>query len=123
MPEEIYGKLLDRIEKLFEPLEREIGDIKRHLDTIVKDYRQLHVDLEILKSNKTLSFHDLQIEEIKERAEKLEQEIHRLELITNEVKSDTLIQGKNWTRVVDTIFKVIIAGIGTYILYILGIKE
>lgn len=98
-----------------------VDSIQRKIDILYDKSHNLMMDIEILKKDRNIIGYSEKIESIEEKAIKLKEEVHRIEMIVNALKIFEESNKQRWGRVIDISFKVAVT-LGTgYLLYLFGI--
>lgn len=98
-----------------------VDSIQRKIDILYDKSHNLMMDIEILKKDRNITGYSEKIEDIEEKAIKLKEEVHRIEMIVNALKIFEESNKQRWGRVIDILFKVAVT-LGTgYLLYLFGI--
>lgn len=103
--------------ELYTSIAHDISKIESQMECLIKDINILKTDIAIIKvgnnSDKILA--------VEAKAEMLQLEIHRIDMVMNSQKTISDINNNRWIRVIDSGYKIAVGVCVAYILYVMGI--
>jgi chromosome segregation ATPase len=112
-------QLCTRLDTNLTGISKDFNSVQIKLEELARSYSGLRTDIEIIKRER--SDGDDAIEVLEARAESLKDDIHRIDMTLNTIKILTESSSDKWSKVIDMCFKVVIAVISGYLLYVFGI--
>lgn len=112
-------QLCTRLDTNLTGISKDFNSVQMKLEELARNYSGLKTDIEIIKKER-LSDDDA-ITVLERRADGLREDIYRIDMTLNTIKIQTESNTDKWSRIIDMGFKITIAVISGYLLYVFGI--